>query len=109
MTRQQRIDITNRLDTYLGYSAEESYAILREISHALGFAYDEDIIIQSPAELEQSEERAYLLGVSDGHRAGYMQATDDIVTDTLILAGDGDVAFIRSEIDRLRADYLDRY
>jgi len=108
MTRQQRIDITNRLDTYLGYSAEESYAIIREVSHALGLAYDDDIIIQTSSELEQSEERAYDRGYQTGNRVGYMHALDEIELNPMIM-DEGSEAVVRVEINKLRANYLDRY
>ena len=105
MDRQQKIDIANRLDCYLGYTPEQSLAIIKQVMYALDIEDGTDTIITTQREMEDDNDFAYTLGSRDSRRVGYMQAIEDMLENRLICE-DG---IVRAELSKLQSDYLDTH
>ena len=103
MNRQQKIAIADRLDRYLGYTPEQSLAIIRQVCYALDIEDGADAIITTESKLEDRMDIIYELAARDAERTGYMQAIEDVRRNELIC--EDSAASV--ELNNLQANYLD--
>ena len=105
MNRQQKLDIADRLDRYLGYTPEQSLAIIQQLCYALDIEDGADAIITTESKLEDRMDTIYELAARDGERTGYMQAIEDVRRNELI-CNDG---VVNAELSKLQANYIDEH
>ena len=105
MNRQQKIVIADRLDRYLGYTPEQSLAIIQQLCYALDIEDGADAIITTESKLEDRMDIIHELAAHDAERTGYMQAIEDVRRNELICND----STVNIELSKLQANYLDEY